>query len=41
MPIVNEFREVFPKDLPRLPPKRDIEFEIELVTNMEPILKAS
>ncbi|GJV24176.1 putative reverse transcriptase domain-containing protein [Tanacetum coccineum] len=31
VPIVQEFLEVFPKDLPRLPPARQVEFQIDLV----------
>ena len=30
VPVVNEFYDVFPEDLPGLPPDREIEFEIEL-----------
>jgi hypothetical protein len=30
MPVVNEFPDVFPKELPGMPPDRDIEFVIEL-----------
>ena len=30
IPVVCEFLNVFPKDLPRLPPVRDVEFSIEL-----------
>ena len=28
VPVVNEFFDVFPEDLPGLPPDREIEFEI-------------
>ena len=31
LPIVNEFEDVFPEDLPGLPPEREIEFEIKLI----------
>jgi hypothetical protein len=31
VPIVREFIDVFPDDLPRLPPYREIEFCIDLV----------
>nr|GFA11746.1 hypothetical protein [Tanacetum cinerariifolium] len=31
MPVICEFLDVFPKDLPGLPPPRQVEFEIELV----------
>ena len=37
VPVVNEFCDVFPKDLPGLPPDREIEFEIELAPGTEPI----
>jgi hypothetical protein len=30
IPVVCEFADVFPEDLPRLPPERDVEFVIEL-----------
>ena len=36
LPVVNEFNDVFPKDLPGLPPKREIEFEIELLPGTGP-----
>ena len=38
--VVNEFEDVFPKDLPRLPPDREIEFAIELVPGAAPVSKA-
>ena len=30
IPVVCEFSDIFPEDLPRLPPDRDIEFTIKL-----------
>ena len=30
IPVVGEFLDVFPKDLPGLPPDRDVQFSIEL-----------
>ena len=30
IPVVREFSDVFPDDLPRLPPEREIDFQIEL-----------
>ena len=39
--MVNEFFDVFPKDLPGLPPDKEIEFEIELAPGTEPISIAS
>ena len=35
--VVCEFLDVFPKDLPRLPPDRDVEFSIELEPSTAPI----
>ena len=35
--MVCEFLDVFPKDLPRLPPDRDVEFSIELEPSTAPI----
>ena len=40
VPVVNEFFDVFPEDLPGLPPDREIEFEIELAPGTEPISMA-
>jgi hypothetical protein len=37
IPVVCEFPDVFPKDLPGLPPKRDVEFVIELKPGTAPI----
>ena len=37
VPVVNEFSDVFPADLPGLPPDRDIEFNIELFPGTAPI----
>ena len=38
--VVNEFRDVFPDDLPGLPPDREIEFAIELAPGTAPVSKA-
>ncbi|KAL5539424.1 hypothetical protein UlMin_044282 [Ulmus minor] len=38
--IVKDFPEVFPDDLPGIPPDREIEFEIELLPGTTPISKA-
>jgi hypothetical protein len=35
--VVCEFSDVFPEDLPRLPPDRDVEFTIELEPGIAPI----
>ena len=37
--VVNEFPDVFPDDLPGMPPDRDIEFSIELIPGTAPIAK--
>jgi hypothetical protein len=37
--VVNEFSDVFPKELPGMPPDRDIEFVIELKPGTTPIYK--
>ncbi|KAD5508277.1 hypothetical protein E3N88_15980 [Mikania micrantha] len=39
-PIVCEFPDVFPKELPGLPPDREVEFTIDLIPGAEPISKA-
>ncbi|GJS58715.1 DNA/RNA polymerases superfamily protein [Tanacetum coccineum] len=38
--VVREFADVFPDELPGLPPAREIEFGIELIPGAEPISKA-
>jgi hypothetical protein len=38
--VIHEFLDVFPDDLPRIPPERVIEFKIELQPNTAPIAKA-
>ncbi|GKA10205.1 putative reverse transcriptase domain-containing protein [Tanacetum coccineum] len=40
VPIVQEFLEVFPKDLPGLPPTRQVEFQIDLVPGAAPVARA-
>ncbi|KAG5523801.1 hypothetical protein RHGRI_030706 [Rhododendron griersonianum] len=40
IPVVHEFPEVFPDDLPGAPMDREIEFPIELVPGTQPISKA-
>jgi hypothetical protein len=37
IPVVNEFSDVFPDELPGLPPDRDVEFKIELLPGTAPI----
>jgi hypothetical protein len=39
VPVVNEFPDVFPEDVPDMPPDRDIEFVIELKLGTAPIYK--
>jgi hypothetical protein len=38
--VVREFPDVFPDDLPGMPPERAIEFKIELQLDTTPIFKA-
>jgi hypothetical protein len=40
IPMVREFLDVFPDDLPGMPPERDIEFKIELQPGTTPISRA-
>ena len=40
VPIIREFVDIFPKDLPGLPPEREISFEIELLPGSAPVSKA-
>ncbi|XP_074271568.1 uncharacterized protein LOC141595500 [Silene latifolia] len=37
IPVVREFPEVFPEELPGIPPERDVEFSIDLVSGTAPI----
>ena len=39
MPIVRDFPEVFPDDLPGLPPARQVEFQIELIPGAAPVAR--
>jgi hypothetical protein len=41
IPVVCEFPDVFPEDLPGLPPERDVEFVIELKPGTTPISRTS
>jgi hypothetical protein len=41
IPVVCEFSDVFPEDLPGLPPERDMEFVIELKPGTTPICRRS
>ncbi|GJV12450.1 reverse transcriptase domain-containing protein [Tanacetum coccineum] len=40
IPVVREFPEVFPKDLPNLPPVRQVEFQIDLIPRAAPVARA-
>ena len=40
LPIVRDFPEVFPDDIESLPPEREVEFSIELISGAGPISKA-
>nr|GEY17537.1 putative reverse transcriptase domain-containing protein [Tanacetum cinerariifolium] len=40
VPIIREFSEVFPEDLPGLPPARQVEFQIDLVPGVAPVARA-
>ncbi|GJY22795.1 putative reverse transcriptase domain-containing protein, partial [Tanacetum coccineum] len=40
VPIVRDFPEVFPEDLPGLPPTRQVEFQIDLVPGAAPVARA-
>lgn len=37
VPIVNEFPNVFPEDLPGVPPDREIDFGIDVLPDTQPI----
>jgi hypothetical protein len=41
IPVICEFPDVFPEDLPGFPPERDVEFVIELKTGTTPISRRS
>ena len=38
--IIQEYSDVFPEDLPGLPPEKQVEFQIDLVSNATLIAKA-
>ncbi|XP_076913608.1 uncharacterized protein LOC143572301 [Bidens hawaiensis] len=40
IPVVRDFPEVFPEDLPGLPPERQVEFRIDLVQDAAPVAKS-
>jgi hypothetical protein len=37
VPVVREYPDVFPEELPEMPPDRDIEFAIDLIPGTSPI----
>ncbi|GJW96627.1 putative reverse transcriptase domain-containing protein [Tanacetum coccineum] len=40
MPVIRDFPEVFPEELPGLPPPRQVEFQIDLVPGAAPVARA-
>ncbi|XP_021728723.1 uncharacterized protein LOC110695800 [Chenopodium quinoa] len=40
LPVVEEFPDVFPDEIPGMPPERDVEFTVDLVPGTRPISKA-
>ncbi|GJX18144.1 putative reverse transcriptase domain-containing protein [Tanacetum coccineum] len=40
VPVVKDFSEVFPEDLPGLPPTHQVEFHIELILGAAPVVRA-
>ncbi|GKF13393.1 hypothetical protein Tco_0054855 [Tanacetum coccineum] len=40
IPVVREFSEVFPEYLPGLPPARQVEFQIDLISGATPVAQA-
>jgi len=40
LPVVNEFPEVFPDEIPDVPPEREVEFSIDLVPGTKPMSMA-
>ena len=39
VPVICEYPDVFPEELPRMPPDRDLEFIIDLIPRTPPIAK--
>ncbi|GJY15733.1 putative reverse transcriptase domain-containing protein [Tanacetum coccineum] len=39
VPVIRDFPEVFPEELPRLPPPRQVEFRIDLVSGAAPVAR--
>ena len=40
IPIVEEYADVFPKEIPKLPPSRDVDFSIDLIPGAGPVSMA-
>ncbi|GKG36937.1 hypothetical protein Tco_0447110, partial [Tanacetum coccineum] len=40
VPVICDFLEVFPEELPGLPPPRQVEFRIDLVSGAAPVARA-
>jgi len=40
IPVVKEFSDVFPDEIPSMPPLREVEFYIDLIPRATPISKA-
>ncbi|GKA81569.1 putative reverse transcriptase domain-containing protein [Tanacetum coccineum] len=40
VPVIRDFPEVFPEDLPGLPPPRQVEFRIDLILGAAPVARA-
>nr|GFC23144.1 putative reverse transcriptase domain-containing protein [Tanacetum cinerariifolium] len=40
VPVIRDFPEVFPEDLPGLPPPRQVEFRIDLIPGATPVARA-
>nr|GFB89106.1 reverse transcriptase domain-containing protein [Tanacetum cinerariifolium]GFD44673.1 reverse transcriptase domain-containing protein [Tanacetum cinerariifolium] len=40
VPIVQDFPEVFPENLPGLPPVRPVEFQVDLIPGAAPVARA-
>ncbi|GKG47642.1 hypothetical protein Tco_0507127, partial [Tanacetum coccineum] len=40
VPVIRDFPEVFPDDLPGFPPSRQVEFKIDLVPGATPVARA-
>ena len=40
IPVLKEFKDIFPEQVPELPPKRNIDFTIDLIHGVVPTLKS-